>query len=357
MSALIGQIVSREKTGYESLPKFNMADELAWRRNWKPDFETQPWKVVNTTCDRYLIKYYSEEILCSYKIAITDCERVWLEEVNESTFSDRAKKLNPNVEARNSYLLKHLLDSLSQISLVNSFSVKEPVDKNGQLTLCCKSKLPAGISFIWEFYCSLQENHMMREHLIYPLLSMVGELQRRQLELVKLLKKKDYEIEEYKNSGAVLSRKVFETATFEQDAFTKKMTVSEEFVEVVDNCAVKACHEENQELYKQVMIKKKWIGFKNNPISDSEEDGTLGTGSFASQSVAQLPSTSEQPTSSWDAKLPPSLVALTESSPVKRSPVHSPTKNLNKVSSPEKSPSKVSNFVGNDSECLEILLM
>lgn len=46
----------------------------------------------------------------------------------------------------------------------------------------------------------------MKEHLVLPLLSMVGELQRRQLELVKTLKKKDYEIQEYKSSGAVLSR-------------------------------------------------------------------------------------------------------------------------------------------------------
>ena len=46
----------------------------------------------------------------------------------------------------------------------------------------------------------------MKDYLVFPLLSMVGELQRRQEELFKILKKKDYEIQEYKNAGAVLPR-------------------------------------------------------------------------------------------------------------------------------------------------------
>ena len=70
-----------------------MAEELAWRRNWQPDFETQPWKVVNTTVNTYLIKYYFEENKCSYKIAVSDYQKVWFEEINESTFSERTKVL------------------------------------------------------------------------------------------------------------------------------------------------------------------------------------------------------------------------------------------------------------------------
>lgn len=46
----------------------------------------------------------------------------------------------------------------------------------------------------------------MKDYVVFPLLSMVGELQRRQDELFKILKKKDYEIQEYKNTGAVLLR-------------------------------------------------------------------------------------------------------------------------------------------------------
>lgn len=39
-----------------------------------------------------------------------------------------------------------------------------------------------------------------------PLLTMVGELHRRQLELFKLLKAKDKEIDDYKGHGAKVSR-------------------------------------------------------------------------------------------------------------------------------------------------------
>lgn len=47
----------------------------------------------------------------------------------------------------------------------------------------------------------------MKEHVVLPLLSMVGELQRRQEELFKILNRKDYEIQEYRNTGAILSRR------------------------------------------------------------------------------------------------------------------------------------------------------
>ena len=70
-----------------------MADEIAWRRNWKPDFDMQPWKVINTTpTDKtYLVKFYFEESLCSYKIAITDYQNLWFESIDQTTFDIRAK--------------------------------------------------------------------------------------------------------------------------------------------------------------------------------------------------------------------------------------------------------------------------
>ena len=44
------------------------------------------------------------------------------------------------------------------------------------------------------------------DHLTCPLLAMVGELQRRQQELVKLLKLKDKEIDDYKIQGGKVTR-------------------------------------------------------------------------------------------------------------------------------------------------------
>lgn len=66
------------------------------------------------------------------------------------------------------------------------------------------------------------------------------------------------------------------------------------------------------------------------------EEGTVGT--VEDSQGFGLPSVSGNAGSSWDTKLPPSLLA--ETSPVKRSPLSSPSKSPNK-SSPEKSPSEV----------------
>lgn len=44
------------------------------------------------------------------------------------------------------------------------------------------------------------------EHLILPLMAMVGELTRRQQELVKIIQSKDKEIDDYKSQGAKCSR-------------------------------------------------------------------------------------------------------------------------------------------------------
>ena len=73
----------------------NLSDEISWRRNWKPEFPSQAWNVIQAEGNSYWIKYYFEEVLCSYKIAVTDYERIWMESVDsESSFSERAKVLN-----------------------------------------------------------------------------------------------------------------------------------------------------------------------------------------------------------------------------------------------------------------------
>ena len=44
-------------------------------------------------------------------------------------------------------------------------------------------------------------------HLITPLLSIIGELCRRQSELIKIISKKDREIQDYKDQGTTVSRR------------------------------------------------------------------------------------------------------------------------------------------------------
>ena len=56
------------------------------------------------------------------------------------------------------------------------------------------------------------ESHIIlqiTDHLTCPLLGMIGELQRRQQELVRLLKLKDKEIDDYKIQGGKVTRSKF----------------------------------------------------------------------------------------------------------------------------------------------------
>ena len=52
-------------------------------------------------------------------------------------------------------------------------------------------------------------NLQVTDHLTCPLLGMIGELQRRQQELVRLLKLKDKEIDDYKIQGGKVTRSKF----------------------------------------------------------------------------------------------------------------------------------------------------
>lgn len=57
---------------------------------------------------------------------------------------------------------------------------------------------------IWSFFYAKAS-----KHLIVPLLAMVGELTRRQKELIKIIQAKDKEIDDYKSQGAKASRSKF----------------------------------------------------------------------------------------------------------------------------------------------------
>lgn len=66
--------------------------ELSWRRNCKPEFNSQPWTTIRIESEIYWIKAHFDERLCSYNIAVTDFSQVWIENVeNEECFIERAK--------------------------------------------------------------------------------------------------------------------------------------------------------------------------------------------------------------------------------------------------------------------------
>uniref|UniRef100_A0A672TCG4 Nonhomologous end-joining factor 1 n=1 Tax=Sinocyclocheilus grahami TaxID=75366 RepID=A0A672TCG4_SINGR len=92
------------------------------------------------------------------------------------------------------------------------------------LTVKLKSEL-AGLPFYWEFRCTAAPVGVCRQ-LVRPLLGVSRVLQRQVEDLAALLARKDAEIQDYQENGAVLSRarlqtELFEVHKYRENFFTK----------------------------------------------------------------------------------------------------------------------------------------
>ncbi|XP_072788208.1 non-homologous end-joining factor 1 isoform X3 [Taeniopygia guttata] len=86
------------------------------------------------------------------------------------------------------------------------------------LRLHVKSEL-SGLPFYWDFHCCPAPLEMVFRHLVRPLIQMSLALQCQVQELISLLLQKDAEIEDYRESGATLSRDRLRTEPFQEETF------------------------------------------------------------------------------------------------------------------------------------------
>ncbi|XP_054371483.1 non-homologous end-joining factor 1 isoform X2 [Molothrus ater] len=86
------------------------------------------------------------------------------------------------------------------------------------LRLHVKSEL-SGLPFYWDFHCCPAPLDMVSRHLVRPLIQMNLVLQCQVQELISLLLQKDAEIEDYRESGATLSRDRLRTEPFREETF------------------------------------------------------------------------------------------------------------------------------------------
>ncbi|KAJ7371298.1 Non-ous end-joining factor 1 [Desmophyllum pertusum] len=316
--------------------------ETSWRRRWKPDLNSQPWKYFSISDKPFLVKSMFVEMDCSYEFCMWDFSTFWYEKVEHDNFRVRAKELNPNVEAKLSYLLKFVQKSIEENNKKEepTFTINEEAISDDKLIVKMKTKLQAGVPFVWEFHCSVGEKNMVGSQLVQPMLAMIVELNRRQAELCTLLRKKDQEIMDYKESGIRLSRKSLGTSEFNEDTFKSKMILSQGFEDAVSEAATKGFNDASCELYKQVMIKTAWLTEKDLPEPEEDDDD-------ADDIYGSLAAAVGGPSApSWTDVLPPSLLGKDDepstTSPrgsPRKTPVTSPAKSSG-MSSPATSPSK-----------------
>ncbi|KAG7467391.1 hypothetical protein MATL_G00152810 [Megalops atlanticus] len=195
----------------------------------------------------------------AYRLLFTDMECVWEEEMSAGAIQDRARDLNRRLRAPVSAFFAHLC-AVARPCLSGQGDAGEESDQNeAQFTLSrstdglmvrLKSEL-AGVPFYWEFLCTPASVAVVCSHLVRPLLAMSRLLQRQVGELAALLARKDAEIQDYKENGAVLSRGRLLTDVFEEQTYRENF-----LTQVVPQvCTAQDClgfDTELQELYTAV---------------------------------------------------------------------------------------------------------
>ncbi|KAG8432258.1 hypothetical protein GDO86_016773, partial [Hymenochirus boettgeri] len=161
--------------------------------------------------------YFSES---SYALLLSDLSSVWCEEADAVTIQERAKELNKRLKAPISSFLSYLSQIVFPIldSDGNDQGVLSCHRTEDELLIQVKSQL-SGLPFYWKFHCKETSVRTVCYHLLQPLMSMTRALESQTQELCLLLGKKDAEIQEYQDSGAVLTRDRLKTEVFEEQTF------------------------------------------------------------------------------------------------------------------------------------------
>ncbi|KAI1899130.1 hypothetical protein AGOR_G00058370 [Albula goreensis] len=162
----------------------------------------------------------------AYRLLLSDMQFVWEEEVNTAAIQERAQELNRRLRAPVSAFFTHLC-KVACPRLTGCGEDEDSADSAEFSSLQCsqdrldirlKSEL-AGVPFYWEFRCTPASVAVVCSHFVRPLLAVSMVLQRQVGELGTLLARKDTEIQDYKESGAELSRARLKTEVFDEQSY------------------------------------------------------------------------------------------------------------------------------------------
>ncbi|XP_046711123.1 non-homologous end-joining factor 1 isoform X2 [Silurus meridionalis] len=182
-----------------------------------------PWMPVNIDGSKFLTKAWFGDT--EYELLLFDQNIVWEDKMNKNSIERRAQVLNKRLRAPVQAIVAHLHSvawpcltrQSNEQNTALQFSLEQ---QEGQLTVRLRSEL-GDVPFYWEFHCTPATIKVVSRELICPLLSMTQVLQRQVGELTALLLKKNAEIQDYKENGAVLSRGRLQTEPFEEETYRR----------------------------------------------------------------------------------------------------------------------------------------
>uniref|UniRef100_A0A8C9RVD6 Non-homologous end-joining factor 1 n=2 Tax=Scleropages formosus TaxID=113540 RepID=A0A8C9RVD6_SCLFO len=203
----------------------------------------QPWVPVFLGGMRLLAKSSFGD--AEYWLLLSDMQNMWEEKVDTSVIQDRAQELNKRLRAPVDAFFSHLCTVArpllaGEVSSELEDNREPPVisvhSRPERLTLQLKSEL-AGVPFYWEFRCVQSSVPVVCSQLVRPLLAVSRVLQKQVMELAAQLSRKDVEIQDYRESGAVLSRERLQTEEFDLHRY-RETFVTQVLPKV---CAVQDC--------------------------------------------------------------------------------------------------------------------
>ncbi|XP_067890912.1 cilia- and flagella-associated protein 65 isoform X3 [Heterodontus francisci] len=183
------------------------------------DLLAQPWISVSIGDSPFLLKASFSD--AAYRLMLSDLDSVWWEEMNSSDLKQRAQELNKRLKAPESAFCRHLHEAVVPLlqgrggDPLPGFTCERV---RNLLNVSLRSEL-SGVPFYWTFRCIEAPLSMVSRHMICPLLNMMQALHRQTRDLMLLLERKDAEILDYKENGAMLSRDRLETETFNAEEF------------------------------------------------------------------------------------------------------------------------------------------
>ncbi|KAG9335566.1 hypothetical protein JZ751_004470 [Albula glossodonta] len=161
----------------------------------------------------------------AYRLLLSDMQFVWEEEMNTAAIQERAQvnqsgqELNRRLRAPVSAFFTHLCEvACPRLAGADSAEFSSLQCSQDRLDIRLKSEL-AGVPFYWEFRCTPASVAVVCSHFVRPLLAVSMVLQRQVGELGTLLARKDTEIQDYKESGAELSRARLKTEVFDEQSY------------------------------------------------------------------------------------------------------------------------------------------
>ncbi|XP_068575435.1 non-homologous end-joining factor 1 [Cebidichthys violaceus] len=242
-----------------------------------------PWLPVSISGVQLLTKSWFGET--SYHILLTDVDCVWEERMDSAAIQKRAQELNRRLRAEAKAFFSHLCEVVqpcltgrdgrpggeAQISLRRQ--------EDGNISIKLKSEL-AELPFYWEFHCTPAPVTVVCGQLVRPLLEMSRLLQRQVEQLGGLLGRKDAEIQDYRENGAVLSRERLQTDVFEEKTYREDFMSKAPPLLRSEQTDVLGFDDDLQHLYAAVVARnarKRKPSEEQQPAAASSAGGTVSS--------------------------------------------------------------------------------